>query len=128
MTLLRALLFALVISAGFLGGGVVQPATATAAVQELAQPAGAEDAALQTRALAEAYNLLLDHYVHPLDTAAMLRAGWDQLTKESAGKAAPPGPPPALASDRATDLETMRRALTAYLGKPNASSDGFVAA
>jgi C-terminal peptidase prc len=128
MSLLRALVFLLVASFGLIGGGFLQPPVAAAAVGVQAEPAAAEDAAQQSRTLAEAYNLLLDHYVHPLDTAAMGRAGWDQLTKESADKAASPGPAPALSGDRAADLVTMRSALTSYLGHPNASPDGFVAA
>jgi carboxyl-terminal processing protease len=128
MSLLRALVFLLVASFGLIGGGFLQPSVAAAAVGVQAEPAAVEDAAQQSRTLAEAYNLLLDHYVHPLDTAAMGRAGWDQLTKESADKAASPGPAPALSGDRAADLVTMRSALTSYLGHPNASPDGFVAA
>jgi len=58
----------------------------------------------------------------------MARAGWEQLTKESADKAASPGPAPALSGDRAADLVTMRTALTSYVERPNANPDGFVAA
>jgi len=126
MKLLRALLFLLLVSAGVLGGGSFQYRVAAAAAVSTPSPAAAEDASTQARTLAEAYNLLLDHYVHPLDTAAMLRAGWDQLTKEAAGKAAAPGPAPALSGDRAGDLDAMRVALTAYLGKPNGDPVGFV--
>src|SRR5437762_14263444 len=128
MRLFRALVFLLVASCGLFGGAVLQsPVVAAAAVGVQAEPVAAEDAAQQSRTLAEAYNLLLDHYVHPLDTAAMGHAGWDELTKESADKAASPGPAPALSGDRAADLVTMRSALTNYLGRPNASPDGFVA-
>src|SRR5713226_1578770 len=129
MRLLRALVFLLIASSGLVGGGVFQsPVAAAAGVDVQAEPVGVEDAAQQSRTFAEAYNLLLDHYVHPLDTAAMARAGWDQLTRESADKAASPGPAPALSGDRAADLLTMRSALTSYLGRPNANPDGFVAA
>src|SRR5438105_2324183 len=117
---LRALVLLLLVS--FCLAGQAPTASASAAV-----PVQAEDAPTQTRALAEAYNLLLDHYVHPLDTAAMLRAGWDNLTKEAAGKAATPGAYPAFVGDRAADLQTARNALTAYLDKPDSSPDGFVA-
>jgi carboxyl-terminal processing protease len=127
MKLLRALLFLLLVSAGVVGGGVLPYRVAAAAAIGTTAPGDAEDAATQGRTLGEAYNLLLDHYVHPLDTAALLRAGWDQLGKEAAGKAAAPGPAPAFSGDRVGDLDTMRAALTAYVGKPNSSTPGFVA-
>src|SRR6266567_3986261 len=101
MRLLRALVFLLVASSGLVGGGVLQsPVAAAAGVDVQAEPVGAQDAAQQSRTFAEAYNLLLDHYVHPLDTAAMARAGWDELGKEAAGKAATPGAAPTLSGDR----------------------------
>jgi len=127
MKMLRALLFLLLVSAGLGGGGVFQDRVAAAAGVGIAAPAAAEDAALQAHTLADAYNLLLDHYVHPLDTSALLSAAWDQLGKEATGKAIAPGPTPAFSGDRAGDLEAMRAALAAYLGKPNSSPDGFVA-
>jgi carboxyl-terminal processing protease len=124
----RALVLLLVVACGFAGGGFLQTQAPTASAASMAVPANVEDAATQSRALAEAYNLLLDHYVHPLDTAALFRASWDNLAKEAAGKAVPPGPAPAFANDRTADLQTARDALTAYLDKPNSSPDGFVAA
>src|SRR5438105_1193311 len=122
MTQLRALILLLAISFGMAAGSVVPSRVAVAA----SAPVAVEDAASQARTLAEAYNLLLDHYVHPLDTAAMLRAGWDNLAKEALAKAATPGPAPALSGDRAGDLQAMRTALSAYLEKPNSAPDGFV--
>src|SRR5438132_3857747 len=127
MKLLRALLFLLLVSSGPAGGGVCQSSAAAAAAISTPAHAAADDAATQGRTLGEAYNLLLDHYVHPLDTPALLRAGWDELAKEAAGKAAAPGPAPAFSGDRVADMDTMRAALTAYIGKPNSSPDGFVA-
>ncbi len=126
MKLLRALLFLLLVS-GPAGEGLLQYNVAAAAAISSPAPAAAEDAATQSRTFGEAYNLLLDHYVHPLDTPALLRAGWDELGKEAAGKAAAPGPAPAFSGDRVGDLDTMRAALTAYIGKPNSSPEGFVA-
>src|SRR5260370_32109063 len=120
MRLLRALVFLLIASSGLVGGGFLQSSVAAAAgVGVQAEPAAAEDAAQQSRTFAEAYNLLLDHYVHPLDTAAMGQAAWDQLVKESAEKAAPPGPAPALPCDRAAYLVTMRSALPHYVALPH---------
>jgi carboxyl-terminal processing protease len=128
MSLLRALLFALALTSALLGPGGYASSIATASPVWLTAAAASEDAATQTKAFAEAYNLLLDRYVRPLDTAAMLNAAWDNLAKEADGKAATPDPAPAFAGDRAVDLETMRAALTSYLARPNSAPDGFVAA
>src|SRR5437016_1124781 len=127
MTFWRALVFFILVASGLFGGGVLSTRAVTAA--PLRAPSAAEDAATQSRALAEGYNLILDHYVHPLDTSALLTAGWDELTHESdGGKAAGPGPVPQFSGDRASDLETLRGALTTYLGRQNSSPDGFIAA
>src|SRR6202011_4697958 len=66
--------------------------------------------------------------VRPLDTSALLDAAWDQLAKEADGKAASPRDAPAFTGDRGGDLEIMRGALGAYVGRPNGNPDGFVAA
>ncbi len=126
--LVRAALFLLVASFGLLGGDLVGLPVASASGMAVVAQSAPEDAATQTRAFAEAYNLLLDHYVHPLDTAALLGAAWDNLGREADSKAAAPGPAPKLSGDRAADLATMRTALSTYLEKPNASPDGFIAA
>ncbi|MCA1644130.1 MAG: PDZ domain-containing protein [Chloroflexi bacterium] len=126
MKSLRALFCLVLVSAAVVGGGAFQDRVAAAAGVSATTPLAAEDAGLQARTFGEAYNLLLDHYVHPLDTASLLRAGWDELAKEAAGKAATPAPPPALTGDRAGDMEAMRGALTAYIGQANSSPVGFV--
>jgi carboxyl-terminal processing protease len=129
MRLGRVLVFLLLVLSGVAGGAGFQSRTAVAAIAAeptLEAAAAAEDASTQVRTFTEAYNLLLDHYIQPLDTSAMLHAAWDQLTKDSANKAAPPGPAPTFSGDRAADLETMREALTAYLRAPTANPDGFV--
>jgi carboxyl-terminal processing protease len=130
LTLLRALLSLFVISSalGADGALMTRVASASPVVVSMVPSAPAEDAATQTRAFAEAYNLLLDHYVHPLDTAAMLSAAWDNLTKEADGKAATPDAAPTFSGDRNADLQAMRDALDAYLAQPDSSPDGFVAA
>jgi carboxyl-terminal processing protease len=117
----------LFVAVGFAGGGLVE-AHVVAAADAALSAAAPEDAPTQTGAVDEAYNLLMDRYVHPLDSSALLAAGWDELARESAGKAATPGPGPAFTGDRAADLDMARAALTAYLGKPNSAADGFVAA
>ena len=50
------------------------------------------------------------------------------VSKDADGKAAAPGDTPEFTGDRAADLDTMRGALTAYLGQPNGSPEGFIAA
>jgi carboxyl-terminal processing protease len=123
----RAFLFLLMVSSGLLGEGVLQAHVATASAPLASAPLATEDAVTQARSFAEAYNLMLDHYVRPLDTQPLLGAAWDQLAREADGKAAVPGPTPAFTGDRAADLDTMRSALTAYVGRPNGTAEGFVA-
>jgi carboxyl-terminal processing protease len=126
MMLLRALLLFVILSSGAAVGSLAHSEVAVA----MAAPTTVvvEDAPAQTKAFAEAYNLLLDHYVSPLDTSAMLNAAWDNLAREADGKAAAPGPDPAFSGERASDLDVMRDALSNYLDEPNSSPDGFVAA
>jgi carboxyl-terminal processing protease len=126
MKLLRAFLFLVVASTSLAGGVVAQSQVAAAAAVAMVPSVAAEDADVQSRTFGEAYNLLLDHYVHPLDTSALLHAAWDNLAKEADSRAAPPGSSPEFSGDRAADLQTMRDALSAYLAKPNSSADGFV--
>jgi carboxyl-terminal processing protease len=121
---LRVLLFALLLTSVSGVPAAFAAAEPAAAVSALA----AEDAAQQVRVVGDAYSLLLDHFVRPLDTAALVQAGWAQLTQEAAAKAAPVGPPPAVTGDRAGDLEALRGALAAYLAEPNAAPESFVAA
>ncbi len=128
MIRLRAILFVLVLACGIAGGGVVPAQIATAAPTATVPAASVEDAATQTRTFGEAYNLLLDHYVHPVSSAAMLQAAWDNLAKEADGRAAAPGPAPTFTGDRGVDLQRMRDALSAYLAQPDATPDGFTAA
>lgn len=132
MSFVRALVVLLALTCGLFGAGATASQIAAAAPVTISADAPAalttEDAATQTRAFAEAYNLLLDRYIHPLDTAALLGAAWNNLVKETAGKAVAPGPAPAFTGDRAVDLELMRGALTDYLAKPNSAPEGFVAA
>src|ERR1051326_3524594 len=103
----------------------VVPVQATAS---MAAPAAIQDSGTQVKVVSEAYNLLLDHYVHPVDSAALLGAGWENLIKEADGKAAPPAATPVFTGDRATDLQAMRDALNAYLAQTGSAPDGFVAA
>ncbi|HLZ30037.1 MAG TPA: S41 family peptidase [Chloroflexota bacterium] len=124
----RALVVLLVVCSGLLGQGVLQAPVAAAATPSLNAPLAAEDAPTQVRAFGEAYTLMLDHYVYPLDTKALLGAAWDQLIRDADGKAATPGETPDFTGDRAADLATMRAGLTAYLAQPNSSPEGFIAA
>ena len=122
---LRALVFLLAVTSAAIGSAAPQTQVAVVAAEALSAPAP-EDAGLQVRTFSDAYSLLLDNYVHPLDTSALLKAAWGQLTAETAGKAAAPGPPPTFSGDRAADLDKMRDALSTYLKQPDATPDGFV--
>ena len=128
MKRVRVALLLLVVACGLVAGGVPTSQVAAAAPVAMVPATTAEDASTQSQAFASAYNLLLDHYVHPLDTAALLQAAWDNLSKEADGKAATPGATPTFVGDRAVDLQAMRDALSAYLEEPNSSPDGFTAA
>src|SRR5215471_4460848 len=125
MPWLRALVFLLAVMSAAVGSAAPQTQVPVVAAEVLSAPAP-EDAGLQVRTFGDAYNLLLDNYVHPLDTSALLKAAWGQLTTEAAGKAAAPGPAPTFSGDRAADLDMMRDALSTYLKQPNATPDGFV--
>ena len=127
MKLLRAFIFLLLLAPSALQPSAT--AAATVAVQAQA-PARATDEALETqvRVVETAYNLLMDRYVQPLESAALLRAGWEELGRDANGKAAAPGPAPTFNGDRATDFEALRAAFTSYLERQNAQTDQFVAA
>ncbi|HET6315647.1 MAG TPA: S41 family peptidase [Chloroflexota bacterium] len=126
MARLRALLVALLLAYSIAAGGLVyaQPATTATAVQA----AAAEDNSTQVQVVESAFNLLMDRYVHPLNSAEVLKAGWNQLDRDATDRAAAPGPAPAFDGNRDGDLDRMRTALTAYLSKDNGSPDGFIAA
>src|SRR5215207_5800068 len=113
MKLVRALIFLLLVAPSAL-----QPfatASATVAVQAPA-PARATDEALETqvRVVETAYNLLMDRYVQPLESAALLRAGWEELGRDANGKAEAPGPAPTFCGDPATDCEAFGAAFASY--------------
>ena len=131
-TLARGLAVLLLIAVGVLGRGAVPLAASAAPLTSLSTvqsaSVAAEDAPTQARTLQEAYDLLMDHYVHPLDSVALGQAAWDELSHEAAGKAAEPGPAPGLVGDRAADIQALRNALGTYLAQPNSAPDGFVAA
>jgi carboxyl-terminal processing protease len=120
LSLLRALvlLFAIV-------GTPLQPALAAATSVSLHAQA-TEESSTQVRTVETAFNLLMDRYVQPLDSSAMLRAAWAELDKDATGKAAAPGPAPMFTGDRTADFEILRQALESYIERQNAQ-DGFVA-
>ena len=127
-TLLALILFAYSVAAG---GVVHAQATAITVLETTAVDAPAiapaEDASAQVQTVESAYNLLMDRFVHPLSSSELLRAAWDQLAKDAAGKAPDPGPAPQFSGDRGADLDTLRAALSSYLAQPKANIDGFVA-
>jgi carboxyl-terminal processing protease len=131
-SLLRALIAVLLVATGALAHAPASAAQSspTADVVSAAAPAPAsvataEDADLQVRTLNEAYELLMDRYVHPLDSAALLHAAWDELVQEADSKAVSPGATPPLTGDRASDLTSVADALGSYLAA-NSMPDGFV--
>jgi carboxyl-terminal processing protease len=95
------------------------PAYAITDAAAVSAAAPVEDRGTQLRTLSDAYNLLMDRYVHPLDSAALSQAAWDQLTHDAADRKAPaPGAAPTFVGDRAADLEALRGGLSAYLDTP----------
>lgn len=127
LTWLRAVGMAVVLTTSVVAGPrltFAEPSTAPA-IGAVVAP---EEAAVQARTVSEAYNLLLDHFAHSLDTATLLRAGWDELAREAQGVAPAPGPAPAFTGDRRDDLALLRSALSDYLGHPGAISDRLIAA
>jgi carboxyl-terminal processing protease len=122
---LRALLVLFLVSYSVATAGVVH-AQATAVASQVAR--SAPDAGLQSQVLESAFNLLMDRFVHPLNSADVLRAGWEQFDREAAGKAAAPGPAPQFDGNREADLEKARDALATYLSSASSNPEGFVAA
>jgi carboxyl-terminal processing protease len=124
MSFFRALLLLLVI----VQASAIQPALLSAATVDLQASAGlSEEHATQVRVLETAYNLLMDRYVHPIDSAALLRAGWEDLARDATGKAISPGSAPAFSGDRSEDLELGKAAFGRYLDQ-HQPTDEFVAA
>jgi carboxyl-terminal processing protease len=112
------LLFVFVLLLGSPAALTSLPAYAQTNAAIVSAAAPVEDRATQLRTLGDAYNLLMDRYVHPLDSAAMAQAAWDQLTHDAAERKAPaPGDAPAFVGDRAADLEALRGGLSGYLDK-----------
>jgi C-terminal peptidase prc len=127
--LLRTLLVALALAYGVATGSVNQSQLAHAqAIEAAVNAPPTEDATTQEQVVESAYNLLLDRFVHPLSSAELARAGWDELTREVDGKMASPGAAPAFDGDRNADLDKLKAALVAYLSHVGSASDGFVAA
>jgi carboxyl-terminal processing protease len=130
MTSLRALLLLIVLVYSVSAGGVAQSqGIGSAGAPNLVAPVSiaAEDSTTQVQVLETAFNLLMDRFVHPLSSAELLRAGWEQLDKEASAAGISPGPAPAFGGDRGADLATVRDALSAYVAQPRANADGFVA-
>jgi carboxyl-terminal processing protease len=133
MSRLGALLAILLLSYSVATGGVtyaqaVSPAPDITGAAPAVAAAPVEDGVIQVQVVESAFNLLMDRFVHPLNSAEVLSAGWDQLTREASGKAAPPGPAPGFDGNRENDLDKLRSALSAYIGTLSGAADGFVAA
>src|SRR4051794_20188225 len=106
MARLRALLVVFLLSYSVATAGIIQAQAVTAS--PAVATAAAEDSATQVQTVESAYNLLMDRFVHPLNSAQLLAAGWDQLQKEAAAKAAIPAPAPAFDGNREADLDKLR--------------------
>jgi carboxyl-terminal processing protease len=116
MVFLARLLFALLLAVSS-PASLPAYAQTDAAVASTAAPV--EDRATQIRTVEDAYNLLMDRYVHPLDSSVMLQSAWDQLSRDAADRKAPaPGNAPTFVGDRAADLDVLRGALSSYLDRP----------
>lgn len=122
---LAALLLALVLVWSGLDTGVATPVQAVQAQQI----AASDEVDSQLRTVEQAFNLLMDQYVHPLDSAALFQAGWDRLAKDAANAGGPdPGPTPAFTGLRAADLDAVRSALAGYVGQAPSLPPGFTPA
>lgn len=119
LLLVRRRLSALVLALALaLVAAALPPAAATPAHAAVVaeQVAASAEADTELHTVEQAFNLLMDQYVHPLDSAALLQAGWSRLATAAADAHAPaPAPLPALAGVRAADLDAVRAALTEYL-------------
>src|SRR5256885_394929 len=110
-TLLALILFAYSVAAdGVVHAQATSVAIAAATAVDTPPSAPAEDASAQVQAVEGAYNLLMDRFVHPLSSAEMSRAAWDQLSKDAAVKAPDPGPAHDFSGDRGADLDTLKAA------------------
>ncbi len=94
--------------------------------QESTPTPAPSDVDTENQTVDHAVSLLLDQYVRPIDSAALLNAGWTRLQHDAARAGAPaPGEPPAFTGDRVGDLGALHDALTAYLEQMPAPPDGF---
>jgi carboxyl-terminal processing protease len=97
---------------------VVAPQTSTSA-----------DATRQASTVQQAFDLLFDRYVHPLDSGALLNTAWGQIVREAEQRQAPaPGPAPAFTGDRTADSAAFRSALVEYVARHTNLPGGFVPA
>lgn len=106
-----------------------RPATAAPFTLTAAEASVQPDAVAQTDTVARAFDLLVDRYVHPLSTAALLEAAWTAVEHAAAEHhALAPGPAPVLVDDRAADLAAFRTSLLSYLVAGAPFPDDFVPA
>jgi carboxyl-terminal processing protease len=92
-------------------------------------PPTEDQAIAQADTVERAFDLLVDRYVHPLSSAALLDSAWAEVERAAADHHAPaPGAAPALTDDPAADLAAFRTRLTTYLRSGAAFPDDFVAA
>jgi carboxyl-terminal processing protease len=83
----------------------------------------------QAAIVQDAFDLLIDRYVHPLNSADLLGPGWAALEQEALQQQAPPpGPAPTFTGERAADIGVFQAALEEYVGQYPALPPGFVPA
>ncbi|HEY3061778.1 MAG TPA: S41 family peptidase [Chloroflexota bacterium] len=126
MTSLRSLLVFIVLLYGATASGVVNAQPVGATLAPISAPA--EDSSTQLQVVENAFNLLMDRFVHPMSSAELLQAGWEQLDKEAGGRGLRLGPVPDFSGERGADLDRARTALSTFLAQPQATQEGFVAA
>ncbi len=123
-------LLAVVLAVACSIGGVGSAPLAAPVVR--AQPADAPerlDPQRQASTVLQAFDLLMDRFVRPVGSAAVLSAGWRQLSQDAAEKhARPPAPLPVLTDNRASDAATFKVAFLGYAAQVPALPSGFVPA
>lgn len=115
MSLFRALLLLVLVSFGVAAAPVNRPLVANAATASAVEIAAAEDTSTQVQVVESAFNLLMDRFVHPLNSADVLKAGWDELSREATSKGLPAPTVPTFTGDRSGDLDKARGALSAFI-------------
>jgi carboxyl-terminal processing protease len=108
---------------------VAQSGATAGASQPIATAGPPADIDHQVGVVRTAYDLMLDRFVHPLDSAALLRAAWDGVDHAAADHSARrPGSLPTLSGERAADFAAFEAALREYVAaQPTLPADVLAA-